>query len=111
MNFFNCRSTFGLLGYLFEPFSNAEAKKVYNLAYIVLGTGSPDYWIGLDSIGRGENSLHYKSNGSFKSHQLTSTDFDETPEDFVVTIQSSDGVLQDESINDMFYSICQYKFV
>ena len=105
----NCKVTCGLLGYLFEPFSNAEAKTVHNLAKPVLGTGSSDYWIGLDSIGRGSNNFRYASNGKPKSQQLTSSDFDTA--DYGATIGSSDGTLQDEPLHHTYYSICQYSFV
>ena len=107
----NCKITCGVLGYLFEPFSNAEAKTVYNLAKPVLGTGSSDYWIGLDNIGRGEDSLYYRSNGAPKSQLLTASDFDTVPVDYGATIESSAGVLEDEPITGTFYSICQYTFL
>ena len=107
----NCKLTFGSNGHLFEPLSNEEAKTVYDLAKPVLGTGSSRYWIGLDSIGRGRNSLHYKSNGTPKSHQLTSPDIEDAPADWGATIRSSNGALEDETIADLYYSICQYTFV
>ena len=107
----NCRKTFGLLGYLFEPFSNEEAKKVYDLAKPVLGTLSNYYWIGLDAIGRGARNFHYASNGTPKSQQLISSADDLDTADYAANIASSSGVLYDDPPSNTYYSICQYTFV
>ena len=107
----NCKLIFGSTGYLFEPFSNEEAKKVYDLAKPVLGTSSSYYWIGLDSIGRGANNFHYASNGTPKSQQLISSADDLDSGNYAATISSSDGVLYDETPTSSYYSFCQYTFV
>jgi len=105
----NCKLIFGSTGYLFEPISNDQANLVYHLAKPVLGTSyTSDYWIGLDSIGRGATDFRYASNGKPKSQQLTSSDWNNAG--FGATMGSSDGVLQDEQINNIYFSICQFTF-
>ena len=107
----NCKFTCGLLSYLFEPFSNKEAKEVYDLAKPVLGTGSSRYWIGLDAIGRGAHSFHYASTATPKSQQLISSVNDLDSANHAATVRSYDGVLRDESPGSKYYSICQYTIV
>lgn len=108
----NCKRIFGSIlvvsGHLFEPFSNEECNRVYHQAKSVLGTGSTDYWLGLDSIGRGSNNFHYASTGTPKNPSLTSGDLDTG--DYCATVGSSDGRVQDEPCSNKYYSICETKY-